>query len=627
MLGAAVSLAAALVMYQFNAAVDLDMDRDVPAIATGLHGSERAGDETWAWSRQDASLRLPGLDRSRPWTCTVVVKGAREDVTTLPAVVLTVDGVIRARHETSNEYEAFAVDVPAQAAPGVTVGMHVTGTFRPSGGDTRDLGVMVDRWACAPAGAGLTWLPPRAGHAALVTGAAFGLALVLLGATWPALLGGILLLGAGLAVPLTAGPGPYSPGLERGTWIGVAIALAVAAAAAVWRWRRLDWSAHARFALAWTAGIVLLKLLVLLHPLKLIIDAVFHAHRVMWVLDGRYFFSQTMPSGVEFPYAIGLYVFAVPWTMLTSDYVTLLRIVVVVSEATGGLLLYALVAHWWRDRLAGALAAVLFSVVPLPFVIIGNANMTNVFAQALALASVAAAIRWRLQPRDVGAIIGFTAITAAALLSHISTLTLLAVTLGLLAVAYWWRGDRELRASATVIVAASTLAGVVAVLVYYRHFMDAFRSALTVRAGGGAAAAVGGDAVGLLDRVAEAGTLIVAGLGGPLLALGVAGGVLFWRLAWLDRRDRLDLGVLAWLATALLCIGATVVMPVERPFLRYAAEFISRVIFTTAPAVVVLAGLAGATLWRQGGFRRAGAALAIAAAVATGIGQWLDWLR
>lgn len=621
LLGAAASLAAALFMYQFHTTITLEMDRDAPTITTGLYGAERVGDETYAWSRQDAALALPGLDRSQPWTCTVVVKGAREDVSTLPGVVLTVDGVIRSRHETTNDYQALTVEVPAQPASGAVVGMHVTQTFRP-GSDPRDLGVMVDRWTCAPAAGGITGLPAQASRAALVTGAAFGAAWVLLGATWPALAGGVLLLGAGQAVPLTLAAGPFSPGLGRGVWVGVTIAAVLAAVAGIWRWRGRDWSAHARFALAWTSGVVLLKLLVLLHPMKAIIDAVFHAHRVMWVLDGRYFFTQPMPSGVEFPYAIGLYVFAACFTWLTADFVTLLRIIVVVAEATGGLLLYALVAHWWRDRQAGAVAAVLFSVVPLPFVIIGNANMTNVFAQALALASVAAAVRWRLQPRDLGAIAAFTAITAAALLSHISTFTLLAATLGLLAIVYAWRGDRAIRTSALVIVAASAMAGVVSVLVYYRHFMDAFRSALAVRAAGGAAS--GETPVSLVDRIGEAGGLLVSGLGWPLLALGAVGAVWFWRRAW---RDRLDLAVLAWTATAVVCIGMVVATPVERPFLRYAAEFISRVIFTTAPAAVVVAALGATSLWRRGGVWRALGGLAVAAAIGAGIGQWLRWLQ
>ena len=62
-------------------------------------------------------------------------------------------------------------------------------------------------------------------------------------------------------------------------------------------------------------------------------DAVFHAHRLEWVLGGRYFFTQPMPSGVSFPYAIALYVAAAPFASLTRDHVALLRIVVCAAIA------------------------------------------------------------------------------------------------------------------------------------------------------------------------------------------------------------------------------------------------------------------------------------------------------
>lgn len=621
-LGAAASLAAALLMYQFNAPVHLEMDRDIPVIATGLYGAEHVDGQHYAWSRRDNALHLPGLDRAQPWTCTVVIKGGRSDPSTLPEVVLTVDGVVLARHRTTNDYQAFSIDLPVQATRGAVIGMSVSNTFQPSSQDNRALGVMVDRWVCDPAAGQVVGLPPAVSRAAIITGAVFGVAFVALGASWVVLAPAVIILGAGVAVPLTLGPGAFSPGLTRGTWLAAVIALALTTAGIVWRTRGVMWSAAGRMALAWTGGLVLLKLLMLFHPLKPLIDAVFHAHRVQWILDGRYFFSQTMPSGVQMPYAIGLYVFAAPWTAFTSDIVSLIRIIVVVADAAGSLLLYGVIVRRWRDPQTAALAAVLFSLVPLPFVIIGNANMTNVFGQAIALAAVASAVAWRLQPRDVAALTGFTVITTTALLSHISTLTLLAVTLGALAVGYWWRGDREVKRSGTMILACSAVAALVAVLAYYIQFIDEFRSALVVRQAGSAAAEV--SPVSLMDRVREAGGLIVTGVGWPVLGLALAGCAAFRRHSW---RDRLDLGVWAWMVTAIVCIGIVVVTPVDRAFLRYAAEFISRVIFATSPGLVVLAALGGTAVWRRGGWWRLPAAVAVFAALWVGLDAWLQWLR
>jgi hypothetical protein len=51
------------------------------------------------------------------------------------------------------------------------------------------------------------------------------------------------------------------------------------------------------------------------------------------------------------------------------------------------------------DRRAASLAAVLFQLVPLPFDTLGNANLPNMFGQSMALATIAAAVTWRLDLR------------------------------------------------------------------------------------------------------------------------------------------------------------------------------------------------------------------------------------
>ncbi len=102
----------------------------------------------------------------------------------------------------------------------------------------------------------------------------------------------------------------------------------------------------------------------------------------------RYFFTQPMPGGVTFPYAIGLYVFAAPWTVFTHDHVTLLRVIVCSAQAVAGALLYPVVVKAWSDRAAALTAVVLFNVVPLPYGLVGNANLTNTFGEAVALTAM-----------------------------------------------------------------------------------------------------------------------------------------------------------------------------------------------------------------------------------------------
>lgn len=618
LIGALLGLAAAWIHYQFTSSLAIEFDRDRSPLLEGVYGSERVGDDTYAWSSGAAALQLPGLDRSVPWTCTVRLKGGRADAASLPDAVLTVDGIITTRQATTNEYQDITTPLPIRDGRGAVVGLTLSNTFRPES-DARDLGVMVDSWRCSPEG--IAAPPTVVRNAAVIGGAAFGIALASLGASWLALVGGLVVFAVGYAVPLTSGSGAFASTIARGVWITLGAAGVLTVSGISWRVGGCRWSATARIALAWAVTAALLKLLVLLHPDKPLIDAVFHAHRVQWVLEGRYFFSQTLPSGVQMPYAIGLYVFTAPFTALTSDIVTLLRIVIVTAEATGALLIYAMVAALWNDRRAAVAAAFLFPLLPLPFVITGNANMTNVFAQALALAAVAAAVIPRLEWQRPAPVVLFTLLTSAALLSHISTLSLLAVTLGCLCIGYWWRGDAGVRRAGWVVAGCAVIAAFVAVAVFYSQFVEEFRSALVMR---NTSTATGLEPVSLGDRAAEAAALLWSDIGWPLWIAAATGAAVFIRRPW---RDRTDLAVLAWIATAVLCIGSVVLTPVDRPFQRYAAEFISRVIFTSAPAIVIVAGLGLGALSRRG---RGGIAVAATLGLATlwvGINHWLQWLR
>ncbi len=642
--GALAGLAALTLGYGQNPGITMEMDRGASAVVAGLYDVERVGQETYAWTRRDATLTLPGLDRRAEWYCTVRVRGGRSDVSTLPEVVMSVDGVIAATHQTTNEYQDVTVVLPPRPlTPGATVTLTSSNTVIPGPSDKRTLGVMVDRWACAPAAATFVWPPRRILTTAALGGAAFGAAFALIGAGMLATIGAAALLAVAQAVPLRWEFGMFTPYPERAAWLAIWIAglLVVSVRAAEWTSGRPLHTA-ARVVAAITAAVLYLKLLALLHPSKLLIDVVFHAHRLQWILDGRFYFTQPMPSGVQFPYAIGLYVFSAPWTLLTDDYVLLLRIVVSAAEAIGGVLLYLLISRVWGDRLVGVAAAVLFHLVPRTFEIVGNANMTNAFAQSMALVVLSCAILWPLQRRDWRQVTGLTLLTAGALLSHISTLTLLMAILAALAAFYWWRGGPELRASARSILTALVVAVVVSVALYYAHFGDAYRTAARVRAGSPAAAtggapqsgtdgapgpqvtAQGAARTGLPSKITEAAKLSVAAVGWPIFVLAILGAVRFCREGL---RDRLGLAVAALGITYVVFVTSVVLMPVERSFQRYAAEFISRVTLATYPAMVVLAALGAVWVWRAGWAGRTVSGALVLAAGYLGLASWIEWLR
>ncbi|HJR58831.1 MAG TPA: hypothetical protein VJ813_05530 [Vicinamibacterales bacterium] len=626
--GALLGLAALAFSYSRNPAITLEMDRGASGIVSGLYDTERVGRETFAWTRRTATMTLSELDRSVDWSCTIRLRGGRADESTLPQVVISVDGVIAKTTQTTNEYQDVAIALPARTRSSrASVTLTASTTFIPGPADPRTLGVMIDRWACAPVSAGFVRPPRPVMLAAAAGGAAFGAAFAFIGAGVLATIGAAGLLAIAQAIPLGWEFGMFTPYPERAVWLALWIAaLLVTSVRAAERATGRRVSGAARLVAASTAAVMYLKLLALLHPSKPIVDAVFHAHRLQWVLDGRYYFTQPMPSGVQFPYAIGLYVFSAPWSLVTHDYVLLLRIVVTAAEAVGAVLVYRLVSRIWQDRLAGALAAILFHLVPRTFEIVGNANMTNAFGQSVAWMALAAAVLWPLQARNWLQVSALTVITAWALLSHISTFTSLSAILVGLAALYWWRGGPELRRPALAILGAVVVAALLSVAVYYAHFGDAYRSAARVRASPAASATERAEpvTVALPSKVEDAFRLTVAAVGWPIFLLAAVGVVPLWRRGF---RDRLTLATGALMLTYAVFVASVVLTPVERSFQRYAAEFISRVTLATYPAMVILAGAGAAWGWRAGWTARLAAGGLMLAAGYVAAATWVEWLR
>ncbi len=657
LVGAVASAALVALAFWRYPAIALEMDRDIPGATSGFSPVERHLDETYAWSSGRAQVLLPGLDRTVTWRCVFRIRGSRPPGVPQPHVQIGADGVTLASATASNTYQDIDALVAArEERNGLTLMLATDPTWVPGPGDPRALGVQVDRVTCRPADDSMAWPPLAVLGAAAVAGAAFGAAFALSGLGTTAALALTLLTAAAQTMPLASGTAAFGtfPGraIALSMWISVLMLVAIKAVEAV---RRQPLSWYASCAVAVSFSTLYLKLLALLHPSKLLVDAVFHAHRFEGVQAGRYFFAQTMPDGVQFPYAIALYVFALPWAAFTTDHVLLLRVVVCAVEAFAGLLLYPMIVRTWDDRLAGVFAVVYFAVTPLAFIVVGNANLTNAFGRSSALVAVAAAVWLPLSKR--GALlqfVGLTLLISVALLSHVSTLSLLSVTLFVAAGLYWWKGGAGLRAPARWLAASVVLAALLSVVTYYGHFADVFKTlervrsreamSATVPAGAEGAAATpaegtaGHQAAGaqpprkvrgtmasaLPERTVLAVSLSSRAVGWPIFVLAVLG---MWRLWARGARDRLGLMLLAWGVTWLAFVAVVMVAPVDERFQRYAIEFLDRVNYTLAPAFTILASLAAAWAWRAGMLTRALALLLTIAAIVLGAQQWVGWLR
>ena len=637
--GAAAAVFVVALSYGFSPAFTLDMDRDAPQVTSGFYPAERQGERTFAWTSDRALLRLPGLNRRVAWECRVSLRGARPAGEPQPTVDVTVDDVAVVRQVLSNDFQEIVVAVPARPAePGLTLAMVTAPVFVPGPSDRRRLAAQVDRITCQPAGA--AWvLPPRraltgAATSGAIAGAAFGLA----GGFLSLAVGGALLIAVLQSIPLTAGAAPYAIAYQQHVaWLALWIMLPLVAAVGFLEWRaRRPLTTAARSVMLFSGAVLYLKLLALLHPSKGLVDALFHAHRLEWVLDGRYFFTQPMPSGVQFPYAIALYVFAAPWTALTPDHVAVLRIVVCAAQAFAGALLYPMVLRNWNDRRAAATAVVLFHTVPLPYVIIGNANLTHAFGQSAALVAVAAATVWSLQARAAFQVAGLSVLIAIAFLSHVGLFPLLLSTLLLTALLYRVTGGAPLAPAARGVLIASVVALVVSVAAYYGHFLDVYKTLAGARLQSAAAApastatppppgrTTSAQPTPLPARVAAAAALAVEAIGWPILLLGAAGG---WRVYNQRPRTRLALAVLATGLTCVLFVGSSVVTPVNPTLQRYTDEFILRVYDATTPAIVMLAAYAVSWAVCAGWVYRVAAGILLVAAAVQGVHGWIAWLQ
>ena len=97
-----------------------------------------------------------------------------------------------------------------------------------------------------------------------------------------------------------------------------------------------------------------LKIAFFTHPNVALADSIFQVHRAQNVVAGQYFFTSITPRPFfEFPYAIALYVTALPlwsWFPAELDRVRLLRGVAIVADSLVGVGMYFALRRAWPER-------------------------------------------------------------------------------------------------------------------------------------------------------------------------------------------------------------------------------------------------------------------------------------
>jgi hypothetical protein len=607
-------------LYAWHPAVHIEFDRDLPRNVSGIYGPERdeATRLTFAWTGADAVVRLPGLDRGGPWTVDLRVRGGRREAN--PALMILADGVVLDTRDLPADWTTVRIDVPPRPdRRGLVLGLRSSTTIVPGPSDPRQLGVMLDRLSLTPQR--IVLVPRPALEAAALAVAPIGAAMAMLGLTSAAAIGGAVMLAAGSAAVIARGFGPFTDYPETAIALGVWIGLALGAVAIAVRLRAGQAPRNtARFALAFSAGALFLQLLVLLHPNMPIGDAMFHAHRFQGVLGGNLYFTSTAPGGYLFPYPPGLYVFASAFAGLVrrgAADVVLLRTVTAAADAAAALLLYTVVAGVWRNRLAGAIAVAIYHLLPLQFAVLTTGNLTNAFAQTLAIVALAAIGSGRVRLDRRGSIAGLTLIVTAAYLSHTSTAALLFVAAIATSLLFLLRGGAPLRGAAAAIAIAALTAAVLAVAIYYAHFLETYEvelarigretAANTADAGGRTAA----------GRLAGIPYLLRIYYGVAALLLAAFGGIQLVRRA---APDALTLTIGGWTLSCALFLVIGILTPVD---LRH--------YLAAMPIVAIAAGYGAAWAWNESpaphrAWWRIGAAVLLAATIRAGFEHWWNTL-
>jgi hypothetical protein len=453
----------------------------------GVFGAEiqRDTDRQFSWTGQTARLRFPHLDRAQAYVVTLqVVAGRGANVPPPPQLGLFVDGQQVGAAESSNIPKRLAVRIPRGVGDGAEVTLVASSTFVPGPDDSRVLGVMIEDLRLTPAGGHFrpSWsVAARTGLAILVCVA------------------GLLLCGLRSRLALLAAAG-VAGGLSwlllqdaafLGTYVDrlLNIAIGVALIGALVAVARIRWplsSALPEWSVA--VGLVLcasaVKLAFFTHPQVEVHDAAFQVHRAEFVHAGMYFFTSITPSpAFEFPYAIALYVTALPfWRFFPTflDLAALLRGLALGADALVGLALYAAARRQWNDRVTALLAAALWPFARASAQALGYANLTNLFGQgvfgvAMGLLAWTAAGS-RTSRSAVAAVAG---VLVVAFLSHFGTLLIgvsILATVGLILIGL---GRAHLRSLGVWVLIVMLAAAAVSYGVYYSHFNEIYRKTIT----------------------------------------------------------------------------------------------------------------------------------------------------
>jgi hypothetical protein len=459
----AFAFAATSFVYQKGGTILIDFERGYEgAFVDGFHPRERAEGKYFRWTDDASYVDLRHLPTKGTLEAEVRLRAIRPQGQPLPSLAFTANGVTVHRATALPGVVTYHFRFPSSSAR-LRLGIE-SETFEAAGG--RKLGVQVlgvrlklpDELPSFEESA--LWMA-LSGMLLLAAGIASGISFpVAVPAAAALVLPFVLLLGF-QSVRFSA----YSRDVAL-------LAGSTLAAAALTRalLSRLGWlhPSERTLATALLALLLLVKMGMLSYPLMLSSDADFQANRMREFLQGNWHptsVTQHEPP-FRFPYPVALFATTTPLAWAGIELVPALEVTTGFFDVLiSGLLMFL----GWRcldDLRAGALAAVLYQLVPMNALSFSAGNFTNLFAVSM--------LTWAFAFLLGGSAVGTGVATLMALTAHFGML-LEGVVLWPLSLVLLWMAPKpakEGRAFLTgAILAAFILAGI-----YYLGYLDLFTS-------------------------------------------------------------------------------------------------------------------------------------------------------
>ncbi|MBI4671389.1 MAG: hypothetical protein HY741_06930 [Chloroflexi bacterium] len=326
---------------------------------------------------------------------------------------------------------------------------------------------------------------------------------------------------------------------------------------------------------------LVLKLGGAFYPQFISSDLLYHQHRWERVLQGELFFLTSSPEfgNLDIPLAPGYYVFLAPLNTLFQERYLILKFASVFFDTTSIFFIAYLAFKFARSARVAWIAALVYTVTPITFLMLSAGNLPNIFSQWLLLALVVVVLGGydHLRDRRVWLVVVFLYVVAG--ISHIGNLivmTTLLVTFA--AVLMLWSPDAESRPQARALLLAVVVGATLTFLLYYIDFTALLLS----------------EFVGLLQKkfsggLRVAGTLNFAKVPVAISNAVIAGGLLGTVIAWREQPALLKRALVAWFVSAALFVAIA----------QFAGIYVRYNIYVL-PALSIGVGLGCAWLARRG---------------------------